>query len=89
MPDLGMVQGGRMVHCLIHEVHSKCGRSYLVKVEAMPPGSRMCKRCTRLDGLSLECGCDITGASLRKDGKTAFCPRCELDVQLIRESGVA
>jgi membrane protease subunit (stomatin/prohibitin family) len=86
-PALGMIEGGTVVHYMVHAALTRCGGwdASRQAVASVPPGCRMCKRCTRRDGLSLECGCDVTQAMLRKDGVTAFCYRCEHDVKIISD----
>jgi hypothetical protein len=59
-PALGMIEGGTVVHYMVHAALTRCGGwdASRQAVASVPPGCRMCKRCTRRDGLSLECGCD-------------------------------
>jgi len=88
---LGMLDGKDVAHRMINRCLARCGRwnREFRSVASLPAGARMCKRCTRLDGVELECGHDASRATLRKDGEHARCYRCDLDVKLIREVSVA
>jgi hypothetical protein len=88
MAELAKLDGSQTVHRMVNRCLAKCGRwnDRFRRVTSVPPDALMCKRCTRLDGKELECGCDISSATLHQDGKTAFCHRCGLDVKITRRA---